>query len=320
MGRPSWVAVIVFLALRAPAGAQARPAGPGTIVGRVLTTSGMALDSADVRIVELKGHVAADAGGLFRFDSIKPGNYTVAARRLGYFPGAREVVLGDVGVVVTIALSPISRSLPTVVTSAARGGLSGIIGDTAFNIISGAQIDIVASGRRAVSDSAGGFYIPLPSGKHMVSIKREGYASKLISVTVPVDSGRRMLVWLSSGSNVSLGREAAIMDSLRQRLMWRSAVYSSLVTREDINRSGVKELTDIARRGATYSIRDDCPAVVDGGPGTMPLWSLHAADIEMVEVYHYRQPQNTVTSIRGGASARRRLPPECETVYVWLRK
>jgi len=178
----------------------------------------------------------------------------------------------------------------------------------------------VASGHRAVSDSAGAFYIPAPAGRHMVSIKRDGYASKLISVTVPADSGRRMLVWLSPASNVSVGREAAIMDSLRQRLMRRTAAYSSLVTREDMNRSGVKELTDIARRDALYPIRDDCPAIIDGGPLTMPLWSLQAADIEMVEVYHNRPPRNTVTSIRGGASARRQSPPECEKVYAWLRK
>ena len=57
---------------------------------------------------------------------------------------------------VTFELVQRPDSLPLVVSTATRLGLSGVVGDTAYNIVAGASISVLASDRRTVSDSAVG--------------------------------------------------------------------------------------------------------------------------------------------------------------------
>ncbi|HEX7939217.1 MAG TPA: carboxypeptidase-like regulatory domain-containing protein [Gemmatimonadaceae bacterium] len=322
-----FLAVVVSAAIltvgptRAQAQQRPEPAGPGTITGLVLDPFGRGVDSSDVYIAELKIHKTVGADGRFRFDSIADGTYTVVARHVGYFAAGRKVTMEPQGVFVGMRLSPIVRHLPTVVSSAPRGGISGVIGDTAYNVIQGAKIEIAGESRRAVSDSAGTFLIPVPVGKHMIAVRKEGYITKMVSVTVPSDSGRRILVWLTPGTNQAEARFAFNLEALTERLERRSAAYSSIMTREDINKSGMTDLYDLAIKGAQHGLRDDCPAIVDGGPQRVPLWSLKAADIEMLEVYQARRASYNSTNMRANnnrmSSAR---PPDCEQVWVWLRK
>ena len=131
---------VVGLALRggvaaAQQPATPRPAGPRTLVGVVLDTIGNPVDSAELLIASLKRHVMSGADGTFRFDDVKPGSYEIAARRIGYYPQVRTAVVGDNGGVVSFSLAPGIRALPPVVTSVPLGGLSGVIGDTAYDIV-----------------------------------------------------------------------------------------------------------------------------------------------------------------------------------------
>ena len=54
-----------------------RPAGPRTLVGIVVDTTAVSLDSIDVYIASLKKRTTSDANGRFRFDDVKPGTYDV---------------------------------------------------------------------------------------------------------------------------------------------------------------------------------------------------------------------------------------------------
>lgn len=298
------------------------PAGPKTLVGIVSDTTGNKVDSVEVFITALKRRTMSAPNGAFRFDDLKSGTYDVTTRRLGYLPQLRKVMVGDEGGTTAFSLIPYMRGLPPVVSSSPRGGLSGVIGDTAYNIVSGAQISVMASDRRAVSDSTGAFFLDLKAGKHMVRVKAPGFASRLVSVTIPNDSGRRMVVWLSPSTRGESAREEWAMDNLNARLLRRNPVWSTIYSREDINKMGMTDAAQLATIGARQRVDDNCPAIIDGGPRTAPIWAFSAADIETMETYTSKPASYAPKSImqRGHLPATVE-PTDCPiTVYLWLRK
>jgi hypothetical protein len=72
-------------------------------------------------------------------------------------------------------------------------------------------------------------------------------------------------------------------------------------------------------------VDESCQAYIDGGPVTMPIWLISAADIESVEIYpppasERRQSASIYTNrpIRSQGVTRSTDCPV--TIYVWLRK
>lgn len=301
------------------------------IIGIVLDTSDNVLDSAEVFVASLRRTTAADTAGRFRFNDVKPGEYQVAARRLGYYPQTRTVtVTKDSGGVARFVLVPYARGLTPVVSSAQRGGLSGVVGDTGWTAIKSAEVTEVTGLGRAVTDSMGAFFLGLRPGRHMIRVQSEGYASQLLSVTIPKDSGRRMMVFLKpSTRGEEVRAENAIFD-MGMRLSRRNAAYSSFLTQEDISKGPWTELFQIAQSHAAGTMHPNCLAMVDGGPRQEFLWAIRASEIEAVEVYRARLVRREVRSIVGGGrmvgNSRPMSDPisgsDCggNAVYVWLRK
>lgn len=308
--------------------AAPKPAGPKTLVGVVTDTIGNPVDSVELLIASVKRHAMSGPDGTFRFDGLKPGAYQVLARKLGFYPQVQSATIDDRGGVVSFSIVQGIRALPPVVVSAARGGLSGVIGDTSYNIVEGAQVAVIASDHRVLSDSMGRFYLDLRPGKYMVNVTRPGYASRLVSVTIPNDSGRRMTVWLTPANRGQSARDAFAYDALARRLEIRNSVFSTIFTREDVNRLGIEDGAQLARLGSNSQFGppdDRCEAIIDGGPRTLPLWAIDAADIEAMETYAPQPRRGTVT-ISGGrassgqSSAQAQTPCKGVRVYVWLRK
>lgn len=311
--------------------APPKPAGPKTLVGVVRDTVGNPIDSVELLIASVKRHSTTGPDGAFRFDDLKSGKYQVLARKLGFYPQVQAATVDDKGAVVSFALVQGVRALPPVVTSVSRGGLSGVIGDTAYDIVEGAQIAVLASDRKALSDSMGRFFLDLGPGRYMVNVTRPGYRSRLVSVTIPNDSGRRMTVWLTPANRGTSARDAFAYDALAQRLENRNVVYDAIITREDINRLGIQDGSQLARLSSNSQFGppdDQCPAIVDGGPVTLPLWAIDAADIEAMETYAPHPKTGAVTSIgrnrpistQGAGSALAQSPCKGVRVFVWLRK
>jgi len=297
------------------------PAGPRTLIGVVSDTLGNTIDSVDVFIASLKRHTISGADGKFRFDDVKAGEYSVSTRRLGFLPQLRKVRVGDDGGTMTFSLIPYMRGLPPVVSSAARGGLSGVIGDTAYNIVSGAEISVIASDRRANSDSTGSFFLDLKPGKHLVRVTAPGFASRLVSVTIPNDSGRRMVVWLTPSARGESTRESWAIENLNARLLRRDPVHSTIYSREDINKMAPTDIIQLAVMGAHEPVDDNCPAIIDGGPRTAPIWAFAPADIETMETYTQKRPSYAPRSIIGRAVTPPPPSTDCPvTIYLWLRK
>jgi len=308
-----------------------RPAGPGTIVGIVVDTTSAPLDSIDVYIASLKKRTRTDGAGRFRFDDVKSGTYDVTARRPGFYPQVVPVRVGaDTGGTVRFVLVPAAPTLAPVVTVSARGGLSGVIGDTAYRALPGARINVLASSHHTVADSTGAFFLPVHPGKYWIRIMLEGFASQLMSVTVPPDSGRRVMVWLAPPSRPPSPIEEVNVSELEQRMLRRKAT-STVYTREDLLRTSMTELTQLVRQAAVMPVDEGCPALIDGGPRIRFLWEITKDEIESVEIYPPGGLPNSARplrgnqyrgNIRGGASPL--LPSGMDlcsvVVIVWLRK
>jgi hypothetical protein len=320
------VAAVLALTLASTAQAQLRDSvtiplpGPRILHGFVADNVERPLDSAEVLIESIKRSTFTRADGSFRFEDVKPGRYQVRVRKFGYYPNARTVTVGDQGGATAFWLQPRGPlTLPTVIASANRGGLSGIIGDTSFNVIAGASIEGVAVNTRTSSDSTGRFYLDLKPGKHIVRVSLPGYGSKMISVTIPRDSGREVSVWLAPGRGYV--RENVAFLELEMRLNRRNPVWSTIFTREDIISSGKQTLHELAVAGAGRAVdQNACQAVIDGGPLTLPVWALDASEIDMVEVYTPRPPRQVPTSIMRPPPRRAPAFSGCPQVYAWLRK
>ena len=310
---------------QSPASCPIKPgalSGPGTITGTVTDTGHVSVDGVEVFIASPRRQTVS-ANGAFRLDQLEQDRYEVTARRIGYEAQTRTVTVGDSGGVTAFCLVPAPPILETIVSSATRSGLTGVVADSAHRVIPGAQISVLGGfGERGASDSAGSFYIPLRPGRYMVRVRHSGFATKMVSISIPRDSGRKMLIWLESARRGASPRDEWAARELAFRLDTATGAWSKVFTREDIANFPSKELTQLARAGAVSNVDDECQAIIDGGPYTMPLWSLTADDLEMVEVYTDKPPRAGATSI---LVPRRRAPAKsgvggCPHVFAWLRK
>jgi hypothetical protein len=322
----------------------ARPDLPGArkLAGIVRDTIANSLDGAEVAILELQRRVYAGIDGSFRFENLAPGKYKVRARKIGFAPQVQTIVVDDSGGVGVFNLMPVPRSLAPVVSTAARGGLSGTVGDTAYLPIAGATIRLLGKGRSATTDSLGRFFIPLREGKYIASVTQRGYESHVVSVIIPPDSGRAVTVFLTPLSRRVSHEQASKFYEFERRLVFRAPSHSRVFTRPELQKMGVEWGLDAVRRGIGQfeSGRDvtwvnpDCAAIMNGGPKIAELNTLTIDDIETVEIYPADQRPGAMPVRSRTGRPMIALPDapdatreaiwanrsnQCPIVYVWTR-
>lgn len=326
--------------------------GPRKLVGVVRDTTGVPIDSVEVSIASLERRTFTKIDGSFLFNDIKPGKYQVRARRIGYAVQTREMVVADSGGTGAFALVPLPYVLRPVVTSASRGGLSGVVGDTAFTALVGANVLLLGKAASTKTDSLGQFYIPVPAGSYLVRVTQPGFADRLVSVIVPEDSGQRIRVTLAPPTRPLTLREFHNFDDLSSRLNWRSRANTRVYTRAELLRMKIEWIYDAVmigyheiHSGAPGSLDRDCVAMVNGGPAYTEIGKLTVDDVETVEIYggattgsmpvsNGRRPPRPVPGqpIRRAPLTFDPVPlsntdqagwanftKTCTTVYVWLR-
>jgi hypothetical protein len=295
-----------------------RPAGPGTIVGVVADTAANPIEGVEVTLLSPRRTTLTGRDGGFRFDELPNGRYDLRARRIGYDPQARAVRVGDDGGAVDFTLTPRPQALPTVVTSAVRGGLAGVVGDSARRPISNIEVRVLGKGRHVRTAPDGSFHFDLEAGTYVVQVTGFGYASRMVSVTIPRDSGRHVAIGLQRGETSN--RQKINADDMAQRLAWRSS-FSEVYGRQELQAKGDMSLEEIVRQAAPNPLDEACMALLDGGPERVPLWAYEAVDLEMVEVY----PPGSVSVVGGrrpqplvrGSGARGGAARVCPLVYIW---
>ena len=97
----------------------------GTILGHVSDTTGAVVPGVSITLTNTDNKVTqatqSDAGGVFRFASLGPGNYTVSATAKGFSTAQTEIVLnaGETrDVPLTVSVGQVATSV-TVTTQAA---------------------------------------------------------------------------------------------------------------------------------------------------------------------------------------------------------
>ncbi len=320
------------------------------IIGVARDTGAVPIEGVELSIVDLKRRVFAGVDGTFRFNGIKPGEYSVRARKVGYAPQIRTVSVDEDGGVSEFALLPIPQPMRPMVVSVARGGLGGIIGDTAFRALKGAVIRLLGSGRMAETDSTGHFFFNVRPGQYFIGVKRAGFADKTLMVRVPEDSGRYVAMYLEPRSDRGNPRSAHNMEDLASRMASRMTTNSTVYSSEDLEKMGVTWIGDAIQGAVTrtaawvYAADDDCYAVLNGGPEIVNVRDLTREDIVSMEVYtkassggitrpivgvqksSYTQwPRTTGTAITGMSNIGPAIDANfysgkvCPIIYVWKK-
>jgi hypothetical protein len=328
------------------------PPGPRKIAGIVRDTSAIPIDSVEVSIVSLQLRTFSKSDGNFRFENVKPGTYDVRARKLGYAPQIKSMVVDSMGATGAFALLPLPHVLRPFVTTVGRGGLSGVVGDTAFNALVGAEVRVLGHGHVTKTDSMGAFYFALRPGSYVVNFKQPGFANRLVSVIVPPDSGERITVNLAPPSRPLSLRQVHNVDDLNSRLAWRSHSHSRVYTNPELKQMKIEWVYDAVRKGFNeiYTgpngwVDTDCAVIANGGPDIRLLANLTVDDIESVEIYDTKsgpppppRPTTRRTTRPFGAQVPTLQPgishvpmsntelaswanftKSCPMVYVWLR-
>jgi len=319
--------------------------GPRKMAGVVRDTIGFPIDGVEITIASSHRRAVTTGNGEFRFEDIGPGTYEVRARKLGYAPQVRTIVVDSVGGAGAFAMMAIPIPLLPVVSSAVRGGLSGVVGDTSFRPLPGAQVRVVGHSDATITDSTGAFYIPVRPGNYAVAISQQGYDFKVIGVIVPPDSGRRVTAYLTPQSRPPSVREVHNLEDFATRMAWRTVQNSKVFTRAELEARGIEWVTDAVQMGWGWvaggsDLDRDCVAVKNGGPAYISLESLMVEEIETIEVYK-ATASVSMTKLPPGIGARvvnnrRASVPQvqatnsreagimnrgkrCALVYVWLR-
>ena len=318
----------------------APPTQPRTLVGIVVDSDGAPLDSAEIRIDGLNRSAFSRPDGTFTFENIRVARYSVTATKVGYSAETIRLAVPSDGAAIRFRLGRFIRGLPPSVTVATRTGIAGIVSDSSLHPLAGATVYALGMSKQVATDSVGGFYIDAPTGRYLLRVRQPGYRSQLVSVHVPENAGRKVAVWLVPGETASANIEAAMTFDLNERLAApQPSLYASVMTREDLAKLGDQRLELAATFAAKHRVDDVCEAYINGGPLTAPLWTLHAADVEMMEVYTPKPkrmtaiaaPPGVITSEiptptggAPGASGTRASNPsrtlKCATVYAWIRR
>jgi hypothetical protein len=283
------------------------PPGPKIFAGIVRDTDETPLEGVEIIIPGLRKRVLSNADGTFRFTDMPIGGFEMRARKLGYAQQVRDFTVDKQGGSGAFELVPWPHTMPPVVTSAARGGLSGRVADTSFAPVADALVSVTTKALRTQTDSNGAFFLPAPPGSWMVIIRKPGYADRVASVTIPSDSGRHLSTMLLPAHSIPV-KERHNVDDLEARQIWHDKLKQPFYTHEDIEKLGITWIYDLVRMSGGDQYSADCSVVIDGGPATRSLSTLTVDEVESVEVYganRFERPLS-MASPRGRG---RNLPP-----------
>lgn len=312
-----------------PPASSLPPAGRGTIVGIVVDTGGRPVDNAQLLLITPRRQVITNRDGTFRMNDVGDGVADLTVRKIGYHPVRTRFEIATAGSTVRLELVPLVRTLASVVTTARRSGLSGLVLGADGYPVAGVEVRVIGSGAGlAHTDTMGMFFTPVKTGHYLVELKREGYIPQMVSATIPDGEGRHLDITLVEGMSLRAARHAAIMDDLRTRLVNRRPAYSRLFTREDITKWNPADFRQLATIGAMARVDESCDVLIDGGIDRLPAWAVDLETIEFVEVYAQAPPRRAITSISRGATAPIRTqqrqsnaPGACPAqLYVWTRR
>jgi hypothetical protein len=268
---------------------QAAPPTGAVLAGIVVDTAGKPVDGVEITVPDLRARTFTRVDGTYRFENVPPGTYQMRARKIGFGPLIRRYSVDSLGGFGRFTLTPFVQGLPPMISVAGRRGLSGNVTDLGFTPVPGATVRALGIRATTKTDSRGDFFLPMEAGRYMVSIAKDSFDTKLVSVLIPPDSGRHVDARLVPGGKVRKEHYWNIED-LRQRQAWGRPQDRVLLTHEDLVDKNIVWIYDAVASSAsrfqfTEAISKDCMVVVNGGPEIANLSTLTIDEIESVELY-----------------------------------
>jgi hypothetical protein len=276
-----------------PRHVAAQNAAGSVIRGSVLDKEGRPIENADVAVEQLQRRVRSAADGRFSFVDITPGKYTLSVRSIGFESATVKVTVKDSTASVEFVLTRRPFTLPARVTTASRGGLSGVIADTGFTPLAQARVRVIGFEGEALTDTRGAFYLPVRPGRYLVHVEREGYARQIVGITIPESEGREMTAFMTPTAGKDNPQLGANLFDFRVRRIRAGPARSQMYTREDIEKFGRPDVLWLVRGAAGYPVGADCWVIVNGGPRREQLWRMSTDEVEFVELYDVPEPRVT---------------------------
>ena len=284
--RFSWLRIILATLVLPAVSVRATAQQPlQSVHGTVRDSAGAPIGGAEIVLGQRR--TETNGQGLFRIDSLRPGQYPIAVRLVGYAAvRSHIVVVATEPTEVSYILLPAPFLLPTVVVEAQRTGIRGSVGDTGYRAAVGARVQVIGfQGGEVQTDSMGRFAFPdADRGAYMVRVTFRGFTERRIMVELKRGEGRELAVMLTptsrSGASVEEGtvRDLGLRLSMglsRERMSGQNlAVHGSggLCDVPEI-RSKVGRQTTLILNGTTIIPEFDLPA----------LCSWRADEVELVE-------------------------------------
>jgi Carboxypeptidase regulatory-like domain len=273
------VAVAVTIAA-APAGAHAQGPAPAVLTGTVSDLDGHPLPGVYVDVSGPKHHAVTDDRGHFRITKLATDSLIMIVRRVGLIPLTFDLVLVPGENIVTVRMQQVPQQLDAIRTAVEQSGLFGVVGDTAYDVVSGATVKTIVHKASSTTNEKGQFFFdPVEPGADMIDVRGLGFFPKIVSFTMPPKGGQRVAVWLvplPAGLSLdALRRASAPSNALVQELFefgmrrrWANPARSMFATREQLaefasGMRGSDALRYLPRFGTVRPADIDC-IMVDG--------------------------------------------------------
>jgi hypothetical protein len=329
-------AALVALALW-PGVAPAQQAGVVTGVVRD-SASARPLAGATITLVGGGAQYTAqsDAAGLFQLFNVQAGSYDVTARRLGYELRRASVDVATRGARIDLPLARVA-TLDTVRVGPGMAIYGAVGSYSDLRPLGGVEVQVVGTGARVKTDSAGRFIVPVNKpGVYVVRARLAGFDPQTLSAPVPKDNAVEISILLDAAKRGASPVSEMAWGEFGDRVRARGN-RSALVSRSELLRDG--NVNAFVALEAAPSVREknlrfgeEVCTFVDGLPAvTTPIWKLEASAIEAVEVYtadsRSEQTETLARKSRGSECHRTGNSPSAmpasETikwVVVWLKR
>lgn len=238
----------------------------------------------------------ADAAGRFRFDRVDAGRYTMRTTWIGYMPDERTIEVPSEGLQVIVTLTPVAFRLDTLTVVGRRTGIFGI---TAYRqdlrALGGVDVSVLGTRHRIRTPPDGKFsFGDIRRGGWVVTAKRDGFETMLLSVAVPDTAGVELSMAMDSiRTKAQAIANNRVMD-MQMRVNRMQVNSSAIVPHQELVRVGRQTLDMALRYSPTFLIKglviQDVECVfINGLPKPSILAKdIAADDVAMVEVYNYR--------------------------------
>jgi hypothetical protein len=282
-----------------------------TVRGVVHDTAGAPLEGAQV--VLGRRPATTNAQGVFSVDSIRPGNYTIMIRRVGYTPIHGRVDITPRPADLEYALVPAPLLLPTIDVEGRRTGIYGVVSDPSHHAAVGARVQVLgARGGEALTDSLGRFAFPAADrGVYMVRFTFPGYRERRLTVELKRGEGRELAIQLMPSLDPPFRGDEWALKDLRLRLAM--GLRRERFTAAQLERYGSGSLCTVPLEGVRLF-----PFIIVNGTNlyrNMPrefLCFWRADEVELVEfgTDTCREASNSISYLVGAwcGNSRRSVP------------